>query len=482
MGPILFVLFLALPLDGLDPRAHRLAAVFMWAVVYWVTEAVPVPVTAVLASVLSVLLGIAPAPTVLAPYGDPIIFLFIGSFMLAAAFQETGLDRRVAFTLLRFPWATRTPSRVLATLGVITWAMSLWMSNTATTAIMLPVGLGILKSMGETPSPGSAVSDSRSGFPIALLLMLTWASSTGGIGTPVGSPPNLIAISMLRELAGRRVTFFDWMSVALPMALLMLGLCWVILTLRYGGPTQSGADLQHHVAAERARLGPWRRGEANVAAVFVLAVTLWVLPGATAMISPQAALPRFFERHLPEAIVALGAAVLLFLLPTDLRRGKFTLTWRGAVGIDWGTILLFGGGLSLGKLMFETKLAEAVGTAVVRAAGADGVWALTAVAIVLGIVLSETSSNTASASMLVPTVIAVAAGSAMNPIPPVLGATLGASFGFMLPVSTPPNAIVYGSGLVPLKDMMTSGIWLDVAGGILIWVGLRVLCPIVGMI
>jgi sodium-dependent dicarboxylate transporter 2/3/5 len=446
-----------------------------------VTEAVPVPVTAVLASVLSVLLGIAPAHAVLAPYGDPIIFLFIGSFMLAAAFQETGLDRRVAFTLLRFPWTTRTPARVLATLGVITWAMSLWMSNTATTAIMLPVGLGILKSMGETPSPGTPRTAGHGGFSVALLLMLTWASSTGGIGTPVGSPPNLIAISMLRELAGRRVTFFDWMSVALPMALLMLGLCWVILTLRYGGPTRSGVDLQRHVAAERARLGPWRRGEANVAAVFVLAVILWVLPGATAMISPQATLPRFFERHLPEAIVALGAAVLLFLLPTDLRRGKFTLTWRGAVGIDWGTILLFGGGLSLGKLMFETKLAEAVGTAVVRAAGADSVWALTAVAIVLGIVLSETSSNTASASMLVPTIIAVAAGSAMNPIPPVLGATLGASFGFMLPVSTPPNAIVYGSGLVPLKEMMTSGIWLDVTGGILIWVGLRVLCPLLGL-
>lgn len=477
----MFVLILALPLDGLAPRAHRLAAVFTWAVVYWVTEAVPVPVTAVLASVLSVLLGIAPAQAVLAPYGDPIIFLFIGSFMLAAAFQETGLDRRVAFGLLRFPWATRTPSRVLATLGVITWAISLWMSNTATTAIMLPVGLGILKSMGETPPPGSAVSDGRNGFPIALLLMLAWGSSTGGIGTPVGSPPNLIAISMLRELAGRRLTFFDWMSVALPMALLMLGLCWVILTLRYGGPTRSGADLQRHVAAERARLGPWRRGEANVAAVFVLAVILWVLPGATAMISPQATLPRFFERHLPEAIVALGTAVLLFLLPTDLRRGKFTLTWRGAVGIDWGTILLFGGGLSLGKLMFETKLAEAVGTAVVHAAGADSVWALTAVAIVLGIVLSEASSNTASASMLVPTIIAVAAGSGMNPIPPVLGATLGASFGFMLPVSTPPNAIVYGSGLVPLKDMMTSGIWLDVTGGILIWVGLRVLCPLLGL-
>jgi sodium-dependent dicarboxylate transporter 2/3/5 len=481
LGPASFAVILALPLGGLSPRAHHLAAVFVWAVIYWITEALPVPVTALLASVLCVVLGIAPAQTVLSAYGDPIIFLFIGSFMLAAAFQESGLDRRVAFALLRFPWATRTPARLLAALGAITWAMSLWMSNTATTALMLPVGVGMLKSLAGDPESGSETS--RSQFAIALMLMLTWASSTGGVGTPVGSPPNLIALSMLRDLAGRRLTFFDWMAVALPMAVLMLALCWVILTVRYGARGRLDVDLHRYVAVERGRLGPWRRSEVNVAAVFGLAVALWILPGAAAMLSsPQAPIPLFFERHLPESIVALGAAVLLFILPVDLRRGTFTLTWRRAAGIDWGTILLFGGGLALGKLMFETKLAQAVGTAVVRASGADSVWALTAVAIVLGILLSEASSNTASASMLVPTIIAVAAGSGMSPIPPVLGATLGASFGFMLPVSTPPNAIVYGSGLVPLKEMMTSGIWLDVTGGALIWVGLRLLCPLLGLV
>jgi sodium-dependent dicarboxylate transporter 2/3/5 len=180
-------------------------------------------------------------------------------------------------------------------------------------------------------------------------------------------------------------------------------------------------------------------------------------------------------------MVALLAAVALFLLPTNLRAGQFTITWRQAVRIDWGTILLFGGGLSLGKLMFETKLAEALGTAIVRISGAESVWGLTAVAIVLGIILSETSSNTASASMLVPTIIAVAAGGGMTPLPPVLGATLGASFGFMLPVSTPPNAIVYGTGLVPLREMMASGIRLDVAGAVLIWLGLRLLVPLTGL-
>ena len=180
-------------------------------------------------------------------------------------------------------------------------------------------------------------------------------------------------------------------------------------------------------------------------------------------------------------MVALGAAILLFALPTDLGRGEFTIGWRQAARIDWGTILLFGGGLALGRLMFETKLAEAIGAGMVWTVGAESVWALTAVAIVLGVILSEVSSNTASASMVIPVVIALAQGAGVSPIPPALGAALGASFGFMLPVSTPPNAIVYGSGLVPLKEMIKAGVWLDLTGAVVIWLGLRVLCPLFGV-
>ena len=273
LGPVLFALVLALPFEGLSTAAHRLAAVFIWAVVYWVTEAVPVTVTALLASILSVLLGIGTSQTVLAAYADPIIFLFIGSFILALAFQQTGLDRRVAFAILRLPWATATPARLLFTMGAITWAMSLWVSNTATTAIMLPIGLGILR------STGGLTEQARNGFGTALLLMLTWAASAGGVGTPVGSPPNLIALSMLRELAGIRLTFFHWMLFALPLAVLMLVLCWFILRQRYGvrGPTTG--DARAYLAAEASQLGRLSPGERNVLGVFIIAVILWTLPG-----------------------------------------------------------------------------------------------------------------------------------------------------------------------------------------------------------
>lgn len=478
-GPLLFVGLIAWPMPQLSQQARLLLGVFAWAVVYWVTEALPVAVTAILTSILAIVLGIAPARSVLAPYADPVIFLFIGSFILAEAIRHSGLDRRVAFAVLRFPWATASPSRLMAAVGAVTWAISLWVSNTATTAMMLPVGLGILRALAS----GGDAAGHR--FSIGLLLMLTWSSSVA-VGLPIASPPNLIAIGMIRDLTGRRLTFFDWTAVTMPLAVAMLALAWLVLRIRYVNPrgeVKVGPyDVRPYIEEERRRLGAWSRSEINVAGVFLLTAVLWMLPGAVAMVAgPEAPLPRFLEAHLPESAVALIAVVLLFALPVDLRKGEFTITWQHAARIDWGTILLFGGGLSLGALMFETKLAEVIGRALIAITGANTVWALTAVAIVLGVALSEASSNTASASVIIPTVIAVAETAGISPIPPAIGAALGASFGFMLPVSTPPNAIVYGSGLVPLGEMMRSGVWLDISGVVLIWVGLRILCPLLGV-
>lgn len=474
LGPLLFGIALAVPLPALTPQAHRLAAVFVWTVTYWVTEAVPVPVTAMLSSVLAVVLGIASARKVLAPYADPVIFLFIGSFIMAEAMRASGLDRRIALSLLRRSWATSSPGRVLAAVGAVTWAISSWVSNTATTAMMLPIGLGLLAALGPRGDP------ERSHYPTGLLLMLTWASSVA-VGIPIASPPNLIAIAMIRDLTTSRLTFFDWVAVTMPLAVLMLGLAWLLLRFRYGNSHGAVGDLHSYMNAHP--LGPWSRAELNVLCVFVLAVFLWMLPGAVAMVlGSETPLVQFFEAHAPESVVALLAAALLFVLPTDVARGEFTLSWKQAAHIDWGTILLFGGGLSLGTLIFDTKLAEVAGTAILRISGAQSLWALTAVAIALGVLLSETSSNTASASIVIPTAIAVALGAGVSPIPPAVGAALGASFGFMLPVSTPPNAIIYGTGLVPMREMIRSGIWLDVAGAVLIWVGLRLLCPLLGVL
>ncbi|MBI2183998.1 MAG: DASS family sodium-coupled anion symporter [Thaumarchaeota archaeon] len=489
LGPVLFAFIYVSPLDGVNPEAKNLAAVFAWAVTYWVAEVIPPAFTALLSSAMAILIGVAPAETVLASYSDPVIFLFVGSFILAKAFQTSGLAKRFAIVLLSQSWATRSPFRVMATIGVVTWFISLWVSNTATTAMMLPVGIGLLAAMGP-------VGDLRySKFPVGLMLMLTWASSVA-VGTPVGSPPNLIAIGMIRSLAGRQITFFDWAVVMMPISIMMLLLCYVLLRLFYGGKPrqddhrsladeavhQAGKGIAEYVSEQRKNVGPWSRAEVNVLLVFIFAVTLWVLPGVISTLYPEQAIAVFFQERFPEVVVALIAAGLLLLLPVDLKRGVFTITGEQAIRIDWGTILFFGGGLALGRLMFETGLARIIGEFLVKVSGAQSLWALTAIAIALGVVLSETSSNTASASMVIPILIGVSTSIGVSPIPPAMGAALGASFGFMLPISTPPNAIAYGSGMIPLKEMIRSGFVLDVVGVIVIWAGLRVLCPLFGVI
>jgi sodium-dependent dicarboxylate transporter 2/3/5 len=245
------------------------------------------------------------------------------------------------------------------------------------------------------------------------------------------------------------------------------------------GLTLDGAEA--YIRSELKRLGPWTAGQRNAAVAFLTAVILWVTPGGIALFSgTQSPAYQWYDAHLPESVVALLAAILLFLLPVDWKRRAFTLRWKDAAQIDWGTILLFGGGLSLGDLMFKTGLAETMGRGLMDLLSLQSVWGVTALAIFLGIVMSELTSNTASANMVIPVVIAIAGASGVSPLPPALGACLGASYGFMLPISTPPNAIVYGSGLIPITKMIRAGIAFDLLGFLIIWLGLRILLPLLG--
>lgn len=469
----------------LDAKGRSMAAVLAAVVVLWVTEVLPLPVTALLGAVLCIVLGVADAKAVLAPFADPIVFLFIGSFMLSRAMTIHRLDRRVALGFLALPWFGARPGRVLAGLGMVTALVSMWVSNTATTAMMLPIGLGILHTLHRARGKGG--EGNVSGWPYAagMMLMIAYAASIGGIGTPVGSPPNLIALGLIRSLAQVEISFYRWMSLAVPM-LAAMGLVLLALlgVLHRGGPVsdEGRRDLREYLEAERAELGGWTAGQINTLAAFVVAVTLWMLPGFLAIVLPKGhAVAAWFNARQPEAAAALVAAILLFVLPTDLRRGKFTLTWDEAVKIDWGTILLFGGGLSLGTLMLTTGVADALGRGITHLTGAGSLWTLTATAIGMGIVLSEATSNTAAANMVIPVVIALAQAAQVDPVPPALGACFGASYGFMLPVSTPPNAMVYGSGLVPITKMMRAGILFDILGFFVILGSLRALCPLLGL-
>jgi sodium-dependent dicarboxylate transporter 2/3/5 len=360
-------------------------------------------------------------------------------------------------------------------MGAISAIISMWISNTAATAMIFPIGLGILRTFEELENK------SFKKLNIGMMLLIAYAASIGGIATPVGTPPNLIGIGMIEKLVGIRISFFQWMLFALPLTIVVFVLLYFLIILIHKPERKKLLGIKEYIAEKREQLGPWSSGEKNSLVAFLVAVILWVSPGVIALLfgssSPQL---KFYNLHIPESVAALVAISSLFFIPTNWKQRKFTLSWKEAVKIDWGTILLFGGGLSLGSLMFSTKLASALGETLLGLTQANSLWGITALSTALGIILSETTSNTASANMVIPIMIAISQAAGVNPLPPALGACLGASFGFMLPVSTPPNAIVYSSGMIPITKMIKTGIIFDILGFFAIFLGLRIILPILG--
>jgi sodium-dependent dicarboxylate transporter 2/3/5 len=475
-GPVAALLLYLTPLPALSHEAQVLAAIMAWVVLYWITEPIPLPITALLGTSFCVLAGLGSVKSLFASYAHPVIFLFIGSFLLAEAMRVQGLDRRFAAWMLSFAWVQARPTRILLAIGTVTAIISMWISNTATTALMLPIALGVLATIRETPA------NELGEFRIGLMLMLSYGATAGGMATIVGTPPNLIGTALIAQQAGVSISFMTWTAVGLPLAMFMLLVAWAVLTWLHPAETSVLSGFTQHQQEQKLGLVPWTSGQVNASVAFGTAVVLWVVPGLiAAMWGSDNPLTLWLDAHLPNELVAILAAGLLFLFPTNLSKGEWTLSWRQATGINWGIIILFGGGLAFGELMVKTGLSNSIGQGVVALFGSQTVWSLTAASIVVAVLVSELVSNTATASMVIPVVIAIAQSAGIPPVAPALGACLGASLGFALPVSTPPNAIVYGTGFVPIKSMLRTGLLYDLLGAILIWLTLRLLCPLVGL-
>jgi len=491
---------------SLTPEAHRLAGIMILTIVWWITEPIPIAVTGILAVCLAVVLQAVPADstgrvdaarTVLAPFADPSVFFLLGGLFIGRAMTRHGLDRRLALSILCMRWAGRSPLTVLAAVGLSVTLVSMWISNTAATAMMYPVTLGILRVLaagqarcsipgealprssfaGDLAAPGTTLQESpleRSPYATALLLMTAYASSIGGVATPIGTATNVVAMGFFRreEYFGRPVDFLRWSMVGAPVTLLLfIGLLlWLRVLIR-----QVDLDmppLRGYLQAQQSALGRWKRGEINTLVVFLAVVSFWIAPGVLAIFfsSPWR---EAFSRHFPEEIVAALCPVLLFLAPVDWNRRTGTLEAADLTKIDWGTVLLFGAGLSLGGLMFKTGLAAHVGAGVFDMLGTRDIWSITAIAVSGGILLSEFTSNAATATTLIPVTLTICREADVDPVIPLVGVTLGASFGSALPVSTPPNALVYSSGLIPVRRMVLVGVGLDLLSCIVIWVVLR---------
>ena len=484
LAPVVTIAFLLLPTQ-LDPAQHRLAAVLLGVIVLWVCEPVPIPVGGLIGVGAIVLLGVAPPDDVLAPFGSSTVFTFIGAFILAQAMLRHGVAKRFAFTILSLPGVGRSAPRVIIAFGVVTCMLSSVVSNTATVAMLLPTAVGILAVIAELVRKqlpeGAPFNPMRLRVGVALMLMLAYGASVGGLITPIGSPPNLIGRGLIEEATGQRISFLQWMVMALPVCLAMFVVLAVLLLLLNRPEINKLSGVEDYVTAERAQLGKLSRAEKNTLVAFGVTVALWVAPGIVALVAgnDSTAYDVVSER-LDEGIVAVLGASLLFLLPTNWRERRFTLTWTEASRIDWGTVLLFGTGIIFGSLLADTELAQTIGTGAARTLGLGGGIAITVFAVVLAVLVSETTSNTASAAVVVPIVIPVAVAAGVNPFVPALAATFAASFGFMLPVSTPQNAIVYGSGAVPITRMIRSGVVFDIAGAVLIVLLLPLMVAAVG--
>ncbi|MXY26024.1 MAG: DASS family sodium-coupled anion symporter [Acidobacteria bacterium] len=451
LGPALFVLLLLAPLEALTPEGQRLAAVTALVVVFWTTEALPLAVTALLGPVLAVILRVAPVGTVLAPFAHPLIFLFIGSFILAQALFVHRVNERIAYAVLSLRMIGARPTRILIAYGALAAFLSAWMSNTATTAMLVPIGISLvvfMESAGDLPKR----------YATALMLMTAYGCSIGGMATPVGTPPNIIAIAAIQEQLGVRISFVEWMLFAVPITVVFMAIVFVYLNWAGRTGIREIPGAEKIIAERRAALGPWKPGERNAIIAFGVTVSLWVGPGLLPLVlGREHPFAVAVLGSMPEAVAALTGAILLFLLPIS-RTERSTLTWKQAAQIDWGTILLFGGGLSLGTLSGATGLAQVVGEGITGLVPSNDVVPITIAATLFTVVLSNTMSNTAAANIAVPIVIAIAVAAGVDPIPPAIAAALGASVAVVLPVSTPPNAIVYASGRIPITKMIQYGL------------------------
>ncbi|MGH9901098.1 MAG: SLC13 family permease [Pyrinomonadaceae bacterium] len=486
LARLIFLALLAAPLAGLKPEAHRLAAVMAAVVVLWISEALPMPVTALAGAAACVVMRVAPARDVFAPFADPLMFLFIGSFILARAIFLHRLDRRLAFGVLSIEWVGARPSRILFAFGAVTAFISAWISNTATTAMMFAIGMAILAFLFDNEREGGSPISRR--YATGLMLMTSFAASIGGLATPIGTPPNVIGLGFIRQLLGVEFPFFKWALIGTPVVIVLFLYLFFYLNRLCRAGVKEIEGSREMLLREKERLGPWTRGQKSTLVAFLVTVALWVVPGIIALVAgDQSAVYQAVNRSVPEAVAAVAGAALLFLLPGDRAAGAEAggaggmsaraITWDEAVKIDWGVVLLYGGGFALGVLSFQTGLAEAVGRGLTGLLPVSGGLGLLFASTLVAVVVSEATSNTASANMVVPVVIAIARAQGADPLEPALGATMGASLGFMLPVSTPCNAIVYGSGYIPLTRMVRYGLLLDVVGVFVIVALVRLLVP-----
>jgi len=432
--------------EGVPPEAWKVLGVALWMAFWWLTEALPVSVTALMPLVILPVIGVFDFKTTAAPYAHPLIFLFMGGFIIARAIEAWNLHRRIALLIVR-AFGTR-PDYLIAGFMLATAILSMWVSNTATAVMMLPIAISIIGVLNEKEDPQIAANTST-----ALLLGIAYAASIGGVGTLVGSPPNALLAAFAQEQLDIEIGFAKWMGIGLPVVFVMLPLAWLLLT-RVTCPVAQrpipGADKIIEVEIEK--LGSMSIEEKRVLGVFVLTALSWLFRPLITSSLPGLGLT--------DSGIALIGALSLFIIPSSKGDGSSLMTWSRAVSLPWGVLLLFGGGLSLAGAISKSGLADIIGGSLVGLVGFPTI-ALVAAVTILIVFLTEITSNTATTAVFLPIVATVAVSTGVAPLDLIVPVALAASCAFMMPVATPPNAIVFASERLTVAQMARAGFLLN---------------------
>ena len=459
-GPLaFFILLFTINSSFISPNAGKVLALAAWIIIWWMTEAVPIAITALLPLVLFPFLGVMKMSEAAAPYANPIIFLFMGGFMIALALEKHRLHERIALNLIKFTGTSG--NGIIVGFMLATAFISMWISNTATAMMMLPIAISVINLLKSDPSmPNEHLPKGERNFAIGLMLMVAYASSIGGIGTIIGTPPNVVFAGLLDQFYHQKLDFGKWMLVGVPLMALILLATYIIITKIFfvnGIKNVKGSD--ELIRIKLLELGNISKEEKLVIVIFSVTCLMWVFQQAINLL--------LGKEILNDTNVAMTGGVLMFATPVDWKQMKFLLRWSDTEKMAWGILILFGGGLCLALGLSNAGIIQAVGAKIAEQSPSTQ-WLLFGL-ITASVFITELMSNVALVQIFLPVVFGIATNLGVNPILLGMPVTIGASMAFMFPVATPPNAIVFSSGHMKVKHMMKAGILLNIVSIILIY-------------
>ncbi len=466
LGPILFLVLFFMEAELISKEADPVVAVAVWMVVWWITEAVSISVTALIPLTFFPLLGIMDIKTVAANYGSPIVFLFFGGFVMALALEKVNLHRRIALLIIRATGSS--PNRVILGFMLATAFLSMWISNTATTVVMLPIALSVIQLL-INDEDGFTAKDKN--FALSIMLGIAYSANVGGIATIIGTPPNSVLVGFLENEYDMEVSFGQWMMMGVPFSLLMLGIVYTVL-VRWIYPNHLPRiqNANQVIQNELKKLGPLNPTEMKVLLIFFITIMLWM--------SRRWINDSWDAIELTDAGISMLAAFSLFAIPFEFNKGKFALEWEDTKKLPWGILILFGGGLALAGGLSQAGVIDVIGNAIAE----NSVLTVTIVTILLITVMlfmTELMSNVALVAVFAPVVAGIAIGLDAEMLHVLIPVTLAASCAFMLPMATPPNAIVFASGYVKVHEMAKAGIFLNIIAILLLIVFVQFVIPVV---